>query len=212
MLELIAASLVALAFTSAQAQQTKTNISPSVLTPDSVDTRLGALKFRDGMPDAATTQKLYDELDYLRAVDAFISGYPGVSQYAIRKGFIDAGINDNDVIVFSGLMNATSLFLTANADTYYLWSYLDLTQGPLVIEVPLACWASSMTCGGNGLEISDFQGPTGSKAESTCCFHPATREIYRKADTLCIRAKRTRQVSWVARFSSTTIQNPSMKA
>jgi len=136
MLELIVAALLALAFTSAYAQQTRTDIPPSVLTPDSVKTHLGTLNFRDGMPDAATTQKLYDELDYIHAVDAFISGYPGVSQYAIRKGFIEAGINDNDVIVFSGLMNATSLFLTANADTYYLWSYLDLTHGPLVIEVP----------------------------------------------------------------------------
>src|SRR4026209_903163 len=116
MLELIVAALLALAFTSAYAQQTRTDIPPSVLTPDSVKTHLGTLNFRDGMPDAATTQKLYDELDYIHAVDAFISGYPGVSQYAIRKGFIEAGINDNDFIVFSGLMNATSIFLTANAD------------------------------------------------------------------------------------------------
>ena len=33
-------------------------------------------------------------------------------------------------------MDAKSLFLTANADTYYIWSYLDLSKGPLVVEAP----------------------------------------------------------------------------
>ena len=132
-----AAFACALALTNAHAQQGKTQVEPSTLTPDKVQTQhLGTLNFKDGIPDAATTQKLYDELDYLHAVDAFISGYPGVSQHAIRKGFIEAGINDNDAALMSGLMNASSIFLTGNADTVYLWSYLDLTKGPLVVEAP----------------------------------------------------------------------------
>jgi hypothetical protein len=40
----------------------------SFITPDSVETRLGTLNFKDGVPDAATTQKLFDELDYIRTV------------------------------------------------------------------------------------------------------------------------------------------------
>jgi hypothetical protein len=112
------------------------DIPNSIITPDSVETRLGTLKFKDGVPDAATTQKLYDELDYLHAVDAFINGFPLVSQMALRKGFIAAGINDNEVIVTPNLLDSKSLFLTANADTYYIWGYLDLTKGPLVVEPP----------------------------------------------------------------------------
>ena len=88
------------------------------------------------MPDPATAQKLFDELDYIHAVDAFINGYAAVNQLAIRKGFIAAGANDNDVIAMSGLMDSKSLFLTPNADTYYFWSYLDLSKGPLVVETP----------------------------------------------------------------------------
>ena len=61
-------------------------IPNSIITPNSVETRLGTLQFKDGVPDAATTQKLYDELDYIRAVDAFMSGFPLVSQLALRKG------------------------------------------------------------------------------------------------------------------------------
>jgi hypothetical protein len=34
------------------------------------------------------------------------------------------------------LMDSKSLFLTANADTIYFWGYLDLSKGPLVVEVP----------------------------------------------------------------------------
>jgi hypothetical protein len=113
------------------------NQGKSFVTPDKVQTkRLGTLNFKDGVPDAATTQKLYDELDHIHAVEAFIGGYPLVNQLALRKGFIAAGINDNEVIVTPNLMDSKSLFLTANADTYYFWGYLDLTKGPLVIETP----------------------------------------------------------------------------
>ena len=117
--------------TNAQAE-----ISKSTLTPDTVETRLGTLKFKDGVPDADTTQKLYDELDYIHAVNAFMNGYPLVNQLALRKGFIAAGINDNEFIVTPNLMDSKPLFLTANADTYYFWGYLDLTKGPLVVETP----------------------------------------------------------------------------
>ena len=38
--------------------------------------------------------------------------------------------------IFSGLMDSASLFLTANADTVYFWTFLDLSPGPLVVETP----------------------------------------------------------------------------
>jgi hypothetical protein len=36
-----------------------TDIPPEITTPDSVETRLGTLKFVDGFPDKETTQKVY---------------------------------------------------------------------------------------------------------------------------------------------------------
>ena len=39
-------------------------------------------------------------------------------------------------MAFSELMDSNSLFLTANADTIYTLAILDLTKGPLVVEVP----------------------------------------------------------------------------
>jgi hypothetical protein len=52
------------------------------------------------------------------------------------QGFQSVGVKDNEVIIFSELMDAKSLFLTANADTVYYFGVLDLTKGPMVLEVP----------------------------------------------------------------------------
>ncbi len=60
----------------------------------------------------------------------------GVSTYAIRQRFLDAGIMDGDVLIFSELMDSRSLFLTANADTVYFLAFVDLSDGPLVLETP----------------------------------------------------------------------------
>jgi hypothetical protein len=60
----------------------------------------------------------------------------GVSTYALRQGFLEAGVKDGDVLLFSELMDSRSLFLTGNADTIYFWSFQDLSLGPLVVETP----------------------------------------------------------------------------
>ena len=72
----------------------------------------------------------------MHAVEAYVNGYQGVSTYAIWKGFNDAGIPDNSVLIFSELMDSKSLFLTANADVVYFWPIIDLSNGPMVVETP----------------------------------------------------------------------------
>lgn len=111
-------------------------IPPSISTPDRVDSRIGTLQFRDGAPSAATLEKVYDNLDYTRAFEAFVNTMQGVNAAAIRKGLMDVGVKDNEIVVFSRLMDAKSLFLTANADTVYFIGTLDLTKGPMVLETP----------------------------------------------------------------------------
>ncbi|HZI54231.1 MAG TPA: DUF1254 domain-containing protein, partial [Chitinophagaceae bacterium] len=105
-----------------------------ISTPDKVASKFGELKFKDGMPDAATTQKLYDELDYHHALNAYMNGLAAVNQLALRKGHHKAGIMDNEVLISPEFMDFKGMFLTANADTYYMWTYLDLSKGPLVVE------------------------------------------------------------------------------
>jgi len=113
-------------------------VPASITTPDRVDTRIGTLDFSDGLPSKETLDKVYDNLDFTHAMRAFSDTLQGVSIYAVRKGLRDIGVKDNEVIVFSELMDAKSLFLTANADTVYIIGGFDLTKGPMVLEVPPA--------------------------------------------------------------------------
>jgi hypothetical protein len=115
---------------------TKTPVPQAITTPSNVETGIGALEFTDGYPTAETGEKLRDHLDYLHGVETFMNTIQGVSLYAIRQGFLDADINDGDVLIFSELMDSRSLFLTANADTVYYIAFLDLSDGPLVLETP----------------------------------------------------------------------------
>jgi hypothetical protein len=116
--------------------QTAPQIPPTISTPDKVETRLGTLDFKDGVPSKATAEKLYDNLDLTYAFRAFMDNMRGVSIHALRKGMQNVGVKDNEVLVFSELMDAKSLFLTANADTIYVMGSLDLTKGPMVLETP----------------------------------------------------------------------------
>jgi len=108
----------------------------SISTPDRVESRLGTLEFVDGAPTEATAAVLYDNLDFMHGVEAFISSFPGASVAALRRGFLSIGVKDNDVLAFPELMDSASLFLTANADSMYFLSFLDLANGPVVVEVP----------------------------------------------------------------------------
>jgi hypothetical protein len=112
-------------------------IPPSLTTPDQVETSIGTLKFRDGIPDEATANEVYDQLDLQRGVSAYLNGLRGVSILAARNGIRAAGVRDNEgILIFSGLMDAQSLFLTANADTVYFIGNIDLSKGPMVVETP----------------------------------------------------------------------------
>ncbi len=113
--------------------QSGADIPPSLVTPDKVDTRLGTLDFKDGVPSKATAEKLYDNLDFTYAYRAFMDNLRGVSIQGFRKGLQSVGVKDNEVIVFEQLMDAKSLFLTANADTIYV-------MGTSISARDLWCW------------------------------------------------------------------------
>ncbi|MET0842838.1 MAG: DUF1254 domain-containing protein, partial [Mycetocola sp.] len=108
----------------------------SISTPDRVESRVGTLRFDDGAPSDETAELLYDNLDFLHGVEAFIDAFPGASTTAMHRGFLSAGVEDNTVLIFSDLMDSESLFLTANCDTLYAISFVNLSDGPMVVEVP----------------------------------------------------------------------------
>jgi len=139
-MHLCTVTAVALALTfagpgSAAAQVSDETIQ-SLSTPDRVETRIGTLEFEDGAPSAETARTVYDTLAFTRALNVYNNSFRGASAYALRKGFQSIGADDNDIIIFSELMDSQSLFLTANADTVYYIGTIDLSDGPMVIEQP----------------------------------------------------------------------------
>ncbi|MEH7835814.1 hypothetical protein V7796_08340 [Rhizobium laguerreae] len=92
----------------AEAPKTKmaTPIPDSIVTPESVDTRIGKLNFFDGFPDDATSEKIYDNLDFMRGVDAFLNAMPGASVEALRVGLAGQGADNNQtILIFENLMD-----------------------------------------------------------------------------------------------------------
>ena len=107
-----------------------------VQTPDKMSSQyLGELNFKDGMPDKETVKKTYDFLDVSRGVETFLNGIPATSIYALLEGFKSTGMQAGDVGIFENLMDARSLFLTANSSTPYVVGELDLKSGPVVMEL-----------------------------------------------------------------------------
>ncbi|MEW4486581.1 DUF1254 domain-containing protein [Thalassoglobus sp. JC818] len=127
---------MAIGFSSVSWGQSDSDIPSFLKTPDRLETRMGTLEFEDGVPTVETAETVQDTLDLARALNVYNNSFRGASALAIRKGFQSIGVNDNDVVIFSELMDSHSLFLTANADTVYYLSAVDLSKGPMVIEQP----------------------------------------------------------------------------
>ena len=99
------ARAVALAFFASGAIGAASAQTPeSLITPDSVETRIGTLDFKDGTPLGNTASAVYDNLDFTYAFRAFTDTFKGVSVEAARQGFEAAGIKDNEILIFSKLM------------------------------------------------------------------------------------------------------------
>jgi len=91
----------------------------------------------NGFPTEATAQLLEDELLYVNAVQAYLHSISGISLWAMRKGFQEIGVKDNEFLTFPNMMDGNQLFLTANMDTYYYMTFLNLENGPMIVETPV---------------------------------------------------------------------------
>ena len=105
---------------------------------DKVETRLGALAFERGYPTPETTRKVFDEIDYQRAAQAFLWAYPAVSFESIRVAAKEAyGADYMDIGIADNFVDPKSLYLTANDTTIYAFANVDLGKaGPVVVEIP----------------------------------------------------------------------------
>lgn len=114
---------------------------PTTARTDSSATASGAgiYKLEGGYPGKNNVQKLYDELDYQRAVQAYIWATPLIGMEAITNGLAnDLGLkNINDVGIFEHFLDANTIIATGNGQSLYALGNIDMSQtGPVVIEVP----------------------------------------------------------------------------
>jgi len=120
-----------------QGEKVSEELLRSIGMPDKVATSIGDLEFFDGVPNDATIDKLYDNLDRMRALQAYLDNQGAASLYAMRMGNEGIGAPSNTVTITEQLLKSQSLYLTGNTSTLYALTYLDLkVDGPLVVELP----------------------------------------------------------------------------
>jgi hypothetical protein len=112
------------------------------------DTRIGTLDFELGLPTEASVEKLYDELDFQRACQAYIWALPLVGMATFQRAHYGTfGAGDCDIVVYESYRDRLGI-LTPNATTTYIVSFVNLARtGPIVIEV---------AAGPNASGVSDF--------------------------------------------------------
>jgi hypothetical protein len=111
-----------------------------------VKTRIGKLKFVNGYPTDKTVDALYNELDFQRAVQAYLWGLPMVTMaewQKAQKDIFKAGAND--FVTYQSFSQKLGI-LTANATTPYMMAFPMLKEtGPMVFEIPAGPTAGGLT-------------------------------------------------------------------
>lgn len=102
-----------------------------------LDTRIGELKFESGYPTRETVRKLYDEMDFQRAAQAYIWGIPAVGLNEWRRAHYDVfGGKSGEMLNYFDFTEKLGI-LTPNYTTPYIVTFIDLKEtGPFVVEVP----------------------------------------------------------------------------
>lgn len=91
--------------------------------------------FERGYPTAQTTQAARNDADFQRAVTAYRFWYPTVSVEGIFNGNRELGIKDGESWGMAAA-GPRQVGFTLNSDTPYASAVIDLSQGPVVIELP----------------------------------------------------------------------------
>lgn len=98
------------------AAQSTTGIPQAILTPDKLETRLGTLEFKDGAPSKETVEKVYDNLDFMHATEAFVNAFQGASTSAIWNADAPELYKEASPITHVSKQSPPSLLLNGTID------------------------------------------------------------------------------------------------
>src|SRR6516225_4483421 len=112
------------------------------LAQEAMDTRIGKLTFESGYPSKETVQKLYDEMDFQRACQAYIWGIPAVGLIEWQAAQRDVLKAKNGQMVSYLSFKEKLGILTPNFTTPYIIAMIDMEEsGPIVVELPAGLMA-----------------------------------------------------------------------
>jgi hypothetical protein len=163
-LNLLTATLVGLLATRAFVTQT--------LAQETSFNKLANLPFAEGRPTKETAQILRDELLFQRATQTYLWAMPLINTLGMQVGSEKAfGAGYNVLPIWKQRLDAKTLVTTPNSDVLYAMSYVDLKDGPLVMDAPpelqgilLDYWQRPIPVdGGKFFGDVGFAGPDGGK-------------------------------------------------
>ena len=102
-----------------------------------VKSRLGEIELKNGYPTEASVKKIYNDLDFQRACQAYLWALPLMAMHQWqgeqREKFGAKNLDYVDYLTFTDKLG----LLTANATTPYLIAFPNMKEtGPLVVEIP----------------------------------------------------------------------------
>jgi hypothetical protein len=117
-------------------------LAAPALAQETKDTRIGKLTFESGYPSKETVQKLYDEMDFQRASQAYLWGIPAVGLIewqAAQRDVLKA--KNGEMLSYLDFKEKLGI-LTPNFTTPYVCSVIDTQEsGPIVLELPAGLMA-----------------------------------------------------------------------
>ncbi|MDU0365365.1 DUF1254 domain-containing protein [Rhizobium sp. 25PS6] len=104
---------------------------------ETIQTPMGDIELQDNYFDNGASKRLYDEMDYQRASQAYIWSTPLVSVTTWRdnQGKAYGVKNDTDFVVLESLKEKRGI-VTANLTTPYIFNFSNLKDGALQIDYP----------------------------------------------------------------------------
>ncbi len=102
-----------------------------------LDTRVGKLELINGFPTDETVAKVYDEMDFQRAVQGYLWALPIMAMCEWqRQSHETFGASNFDYVDYFDFKDKLGI-LTANATTPYAQAFPNMKDtGPLVVEIP----------------------------------------------------------------------------
>jgi hypothetical protein len=101
------------------------------------ETRIGDIRFENGYPTETTARKLYDEMDFQRAVQVYLWSLPLVAMQALHERLQETGETAYSPAIFEALLPPSTLVFTGNNTTLYaIHTYVMDKDDPVILEVP----------------------------------------------------------------------------